>query len=78
MISFFYTKKDSARPSIRLDIIHRHDESAKQVRRYIADIYHKNYQASIHPDPDILISCKNKTSGELVACAGISAPPPIL
>ncbi len=62
--------------STRIEIINRHDEQAKKSREYISRIYHDNYKAKVNPDPDVIISCKDKDSGELVACAGISFAAP--
>ncbi|VEA66786.1 Thermostable hemolysin [Serratia plymuthica] len=72
MSSFLHKQQHIDIFSTQLDIIRRHDEMAEQARQYIANIYHKNYQARIHPNPDIIIASKDKVSGALVACTGIS------
>ncbi|MFV8986790.1 thermostable hemolysin [Serratia fonticola] len=62
--------------SNRIEIINRHDKQAGESRKYISRICHDNYKATVNPDPDIIIACKDKDSGELVACTGISFAAP--
>ncbi|ARJ41015.1 hypothetical protein B1H58_02725 [Pantoea alhagi] len=76
MSSFFHKAQHINSFSSRLDIIHRHDNLAEQARQYITDIYYKNYHAIINPDPNILIACREKNSGNLLACTGISFASP--
>lgn len=72
MSSFLHKQQHIDLFSTQLDIIPCHDEAAEQVRKYIADIYLKNYNATITPDPDIIIASRNRIPGQLIACSGIS------
>ncbi|MEY8712747.1 hypothetical protein A9B99_08210 [Mangrovibacter phragmitis] len=76
MSAFLHKKQCDDASSTRIEIIYRHDEQAEKSRKYIEKIYSDNYKAKINPDPDIIISCQNKSSGELVACTGISFAAP--
>lgn len=62
--------------SNRIEIVNRHDKQAGKSLEYISRIYHDNYNATVSPDPDIIVACKDKDSGELVACTGISFAAP--
>ena len=76
MSSFLHKSQHIDAFSMQLDIIRRHDERAEEVRRYISRIYHNSYRATINPNPDIIIASKDKGSGELAACTGISFATP--
>ncbi len=72
-MSFFMHKQQCGDIlSTQIEIIGRHDEQAEKSREYISRVYHDNYKATANPDPDIIITCKDKDSGELLACTGIS------
>lgn len=76
MSSFLHKQQHIDVFSTQLDIIRRCDDTAEQARQYIANIYHNNYQATIQPNPDIIIASKDKVSEQLVACTGISFATP--
>lgn len=72
MSSFLHKQHHIDIFSTRLDIIRRNDDTAEEARQYIANIYYKNYRATIKPDPDIIIASRNKETAALIACTGIS------
>lgn len=76
MSSFLHKQQHIDSFSSQLDIIHRHDILAEQARHYISTIYYKNYQATINPDPNIIIACRDKATGNLLACTGLSFSSP--
>lgn len=78
MSSFLYRQQHSEPITTRIGIIHRHDNTAEEARKYICNIYKKNYNAVINPDPDIIITSRDIVTGELVACTGISFAAPSL
>lgn len=72
MSSFLHKQQHIDIFSTELEIICRGDDAAEEARKYIADIYYKNYGATISPDPDIIIASRNKETAVLIACTGIS------
>ncbi|MDO4641050.1 MAG: thermostable hemolysin [Neisseria sp.] len=72
MISFLYKNSNKGSPLAQIDIIFNHEELAEDVRKYIIDIYKKNYDATIYPNPDVFIAYKDRITGDLLACTGIS------
>ncbi|ROM97172.1 thermostable hemolysin [Pseudomonas brassicacearum] len=76
MNSFIHTSHRNDNDHARLEIIKRNDQGATAALTYIRDIYQRRYNAEITPNPDLLISRRDRTSGTLTACAGISFASP--
>ncbi|WP_241613266.1 thermostable hemolysin [Rosenbergiella epipactidis] len=72
MSSFLHRQPSIDIFSTTLDIIRRNDDGAEEAKKYISNIYQKNYGANINPDPDIIIASRNKETSALIACTGIS------
>ncbi|SLM65149.1 MULTISPECIES: thermostable hemolysin [unclassified Dickeya] len=72
MTRFIQRNRDFSQTKTQLDIIHRHDDAAIEVRKYIADIYLKTYKATISPCPDVIICSRDVDTKKIVACAGIT------
>lgn len=72
MSSFLHKQQHIELFSTQLDIIPRHDPATEQVRKYISDIYSKNYQATISPDPDFIVVNRDRETGQILACSGVS------